>query len=81
MSDGSWWLQADACARSDAELRQLGHALRKDERRADKASLMNHMRSIDHDARYVQRILLKFQLGEKNVFANLRCGSWYVGGF
>jgi hypothetical protein len=78
MSDGSWWLPADHCAKSDAELRHLGHALRKDERRAEKASLLNHLRSIDHDARYTQRLLHKFQLAEGSVFANLRCGSWYV---
>ena len=78
MSDSSWWLQADQCARSDAELRQLGHTLRKDERRAEKASLLNHIRSIDHDARYVQRLLLKFHLEESCVFANLRCGSWCI---
>jgi tRNA A64-2'-O-ribosylphosphate transferase len=78
MSDGNWWLPSDQFARSDAELRQLGHALRKDERRAEKASLLNHMRSIDNDARYVRRLLAKFDLREGSVFANLRCGSWYV---
>ena len=78
MGDSDWWLQADRCGRSDAELRQLAHSLRKDERRAEKSSLLNHMRSIDHDARYVERLLRKFQLGDSCVFANLRCGAWYV---
>ena len=78
MGDGSWWLPADQFGKSDAELRQLGHSLRKDERRAEKASLLNHMRSIDNDARYVERLREKFSLREGNIFANLRCGSWYV---
>jgi tRNA A64-2'-O-ribosylphosphate transferase len=78
MADSSWWLTADQCGHSDAELRRLGHALRKDERRAEKASLLNHIRSIDVDSRYVQRLLPKFQLAADCVFANLRCGAWYV---